>query len=740
MGRVLAYRDRALDRPVAVKVSHKDDASARGTLFREASVIGRLEHPHIIPVYDIGEDEEWGAFYVMRLLEQPSLEHALGRLRDGESEHSHGRLLRFFIQVCEAVDFAHSRGFVHCDLKPENILLGSFGEVFVVDWGLAFEMGKDRHPRGGTPGFMPPEQLAQRADEIDPRTDVFALGAILYQILTDERPFPSVGFTQWRMALPGEKILSPPRRPSELRRDRSVPAELEEVCMRALALDKEERLGSARELARALDAFLEGTKAKKRRERRAAGLTEQASGLAESYRELLALRSEALDAVTALRAVTAPWDRGEDKEALWEAEERCLVFDALASRTFHSTVSTFEQALDEVPEHGAARRALAELYWAELARPERAADVEAQRTFESLALDHDDGHLRRVLDDGAKVTLVAKDATIVLEQLGEVGLRHIAVRTVAEGPSPLGPLAVPGGVYQARVRFAGGPDRRAPFRVVAGDVVEIDLGVLGASLDPNLIPVPAGHALLGGHESSAFGEELRSFEVGAFLIARSPVTFASYLEWIDELLVTAASAGELRTPRAPEGEPYWRREGSRWEPDRILAFGVEREGLLQLPAVGVTVGDARAFADWQAERSGLPYRLPTSVEWEKAARGVDGRRYPWGHRFDATFCCMRDARPAPARLERSGQFPEDESPYGVMDLAGGVADWVDAPSAHRAIARGGAWCDWPADGQLAAEKPYRAEERSPRVGFRLACSVPSGPVRPGTLLAGAARR
>jgi len=179
MGRVLAYQDRLLGRRVAVKLARKEGGQqAASALRREAQVAGQLEHPNIIPIYDMGEDPEDGPFYLMRMVREPSLEHAFTKVRRGQSDLSHGRLLRLFIQVCQAVEYAHSRGIIHCDLKPENVLLGSFGEVFVVDWGFAYKLGDDTRPRGGTPGYMPPEALARQKGEIDARTDIFSLGVI----------------------------------------------------------------------------------------------------------------------------------------------------------------------------------------------------------------------------------------------------------------------------------------------------------------------------------------------------------------------------------------------------------------------------------------------------------------------------------------------------------------------------------------------------------------------------------
>jgi serine/threonine protein kinase len=191
MGVVYSARDRVLDRDVAVKVLDAFDetgARARG-LLDEARILGRLEHPGIVPVHDAGTLPDGQVFYVMTLVRGERLDRALDRQR------SPNERLELFLRICDAVSFAHAQGIVHRDLKPENVMLGRFGEVLVMDWGVARVMGLVAADEAvvGTPGFMAPEQ-ARRGDQIDGRADVYALGVILRSMVVgvDSRPLAAI--------------------------------------------------------------------------------------------------------------------------------------------------------------------------------------------------------------------------------------------------------------------------------------------------------------------------------------------------------------------------------------------------------------------------------------------------------------------------------------------------------------------------------------------------------------------
>ena len=216
MGEVFVARDEELHREVALKQiqdRHAHDSHSRARFLVEAEVTGGLEHPGVVPVYGLGQYADGRPFYAMRFIKGDSLKEAIDRYHNtadrdaGERALEFRRLLGRFVDVCNAIAYAHSRGVLHRDLKPGNVMLGPYGETLVVDWGLAKVVGRREgvatsdeatlRPEAtsgsaptlagsaiGTPQFMSPEQAAGKLDQLGPATDVYSLGATLYCLLT----------------------------------------------------------------------------------------------------------------------------------------------------------------------------------------------------------------------------------------------------------------------------------------------------------------------------------------------------------------------------------------------------------------------------------------------------------------------------------------------------------------------------------------------------------------------------
>ncbi len=182
MGVVFRAFDRELEREVAVKVLHTHAPGAAARLMQEARILGRLEHPGILPVHDVGTLPDGRVFSVMKLVRGKRLDQHLA------GDRALADRLRIFDRLCDALAFAHANGVIHRDVKPENVMLGAFGEVLVVDWGAAKVRGITPVEHGavlGTPGYMAPEQAAAQAD-VDERADVYALGGLLAFLLCEQ--------------------------------------------------------------------------------------------------------------------------------------------------------------------------------------------------------------------------------------------------------------------------------------------------------------------------------------------------------------------------------------------------------------------------------------------------------------------------------------------------------------------------------------------------------------------------
>jgi serine/threonine protein kinase len=327
MGEVGLYRDGHVGRDVAVKTlqgKFGHDPLAVARFLREARVQGQLEHPSIVPVHDVDVAADGSPFFTMKRVRGTTLEAVLDEARAKgaiQAPFSLRKLLAAFVSVCLAVDFAHRRRVLHRDLKPANVMLGDFGEVYVLDWGIAKVAGDSDEPLSedleatgerppvvptaddvktragtllGTPGYMSPEQI--RGEPLTARSDVYALGAILFEILALEPMHRGAA-----PAIAVSTLKAAHDKPSERAPEGvGVPPELEAICEKATALDPDERYESVRELADAVERYLEGDRDVERRRTLATEHVEAAQRALDESRgpeDFLRSRTEAMRAL-----------------------------------------------------------------------------------------------------------------------------------------------------------------------------------------------------------------------------------------------------------------------------------------------------------------------------------------------------------------------------------------------------------------------------------------------------------
>jgi len=753
MGEVLLVQDRDLRRSVAMKVMKRglaaDDAH-RLKFLAEAQATAQLEHPGIPPIHDLGVTADGAPYFTMKLVRGQTLRQVLHNLllgrKDYREEFNLHRLVTILERICEAMHFAHEKGVLHRDLKPENVMLGDFGEVHVMDWGIARVRGEDadgesrvgtaRTDAGletadgvlqGTVPYMSPEQAEGRVAGLDRRSDVWALGCVLYEVLTLHRAFG------------GDRVLSAVRRgefpPVRARNPRrAVPEDLAALCDRCLRVDPDERPGSAAEIAAALRAWLDGTAERERSHREADDLAARGRAAAARYRaareEAAAARREADAAATRFR----PWQAVEECLPLLEARRRAAEARPAMVRAFAEATRLLEAALLAEEDHAPAREALSDLWRERLAEAERLGEPEDA----VLALDriarYDDGRLARVVSGEGSLRLESEPpgAEVLLHRLeGRHGI-------LSEGPSeslgrtPVEVAALPIGSYLCRLRLPGRREVRYPVHITRNRRWEGCVRLRTAEeIGEGFVLVPAGPFVFGE------GEEARERDLGDFAIGRFPVTFR---EWAEFLIAVEAEQGPgaaaALVPGTPADGPYMERTPDglyRCLPNNVEGPARDRclrehgEGFeMLLPVSGVSWFDAVAYCAWRSRTTGREWRLPTEEEREKAARGVDGRRFPWGDLEHAALGKCRDSRDEMPQPEPVGAFPAAESVYGMGDAAGNSWDWTASwkdDSRRARVLRGGGWINTPPNLRCAFRVGNAPSLRDSAGGFRCARSL-----------------
>lgn len=393
MGEVYLALDRQLQRHVALKVMTPEVAANKDLANRftqEALVLGRLDHPHIVPIHDLGNDTKGRNYYAMKFVRGTTLKDVLHALRQGQASvverYPLSRLLDVYSKVCDAVAYAHSKGIIHRDLKPANIMIGEFGEVMVMDWGISKILNQPESrilpvepftPKEGTqygtimgtPSFMAPEQAAGQLEIINERTDIYSLGAILYNILTLRPPITGSSTNAKVMERIKSGQISPPIAFTNDSNDATVllhcpdhqvPEALSAVAMQALSKAQSDRYPDIHSLQRDVAAFTAGYAPKAEK----AGLFRQMR-LTVRRHAILAAASGVIILLTLIFASHAYWSERQQSKVIAQyaaAAPKCheLAGQLMNRGLFREALSPAELSTQLVPEKAK--------YWRRLAR------------------------------------------------------------------------------------------------------------------------------------------------------------------------------------------------------------------------------------------------------------------------------------------------------------------------------------------------------------------------------------
>jgi serine/threonine-protein kinase len=774
-GMVLRAWDRVLDRPVAIKLLRPDLGAHEGIRRRfqaEARIIARLSHPGVVAIHDRGELDDGRLWFAMKLVRGRTLEDVIGALhtatgREGWRGTADGWTLRRCVEAvarcADAVAYAHSQGVVHRDLKPSNLMVGEFGEVLVMDWGLAraADMTGPDDPSGpvavdaaprttrfgralGTPAFMAPEQARGAHHLVGPHSDVYSLGCVLFMLLAGVPPFTGAPMSILRQVLSGP----PPPLAAVVSRDHPlVPPALAELVEAATAPEPSQRPADAGSFARRLRAWLDGSE----RRSRARALVRQARmqwpAVAHRRSQAAELRQTARQLLDGVQS----YDPVSRKAPAWSLEERAEELELEAAREEAEFLHTARSALQLAADLPEARELLADHARDRLVAAEARGDHLAAALHATDLQTYDNGRYGAFLRGDGVLSLSTTPPGATVEAFRCVRRQR---RLVEEpigilGRTPLREVALPRGSYVLVIRAQGQDAVRYPVLIERmghwagrppGATASQPIVLPPASKEPSVL-VPAGWFRAGGDPLAVDSLSARRVWVDGFVMARDPVTNAEWLRFVNDLLARGEEVADLvpRVVGAGHEGPAWDLDGRGlyrlpqvvvepqvpWEPDA--------------PVVRVSQLAARRYAAWLAARTGLPWRLPDELEWEKAARGVDGRRFPWGDHTDGTWACTADSHGSHARIAPVHAFPEDLSPYGIRGLGGNCQAWTRSPwSPHRPdapdggrlvvapdeggdlrVVRGGSWAAVADRSRSAGRLVGRPDHTYMRVGVRV---------------------
>ena len=648
-----------------------------------------------------------------------------GRPYHPDDDRTLFRLVDMFRDICKAVAFAHQHKVIHRDLKPSNIMVDEDDEVLVVDWGLAQVTSQDQEGHTqistllsgeegkhnslinsslcGTPGYMAPE-LTMKEMRPQYAHDIFALGSIFFEMLNGV-PLVSADrvYERFKKGMRGEfqdfiVVESDGEEGTEAtylsHSGFAIPTELVNICYAMIKVDPEQRVSSVRELTDVIGQWLDGTQQRKA----ALEALAQAEQLDDQIALLEREQGEVQSQVSMLENTLDLLSSENQKRVLWEVEDQVDALKREQALISERQLQGLRSALVHKSDLMAAHAALAIRYQrrhqiAEMEgddREQMIAELNMREHLNEVASPHPlQIRLERYLEGTGSINIQTDPphARLTLQpyQLDHRRLKLGDERWKKE--APLEQVVIEQGSYLLTVQSEGYHTVNYPISIERcehyvnqnpeGSKEALQLLPLG-ELGPDDCYVPASWCWLGGDPHTPNSLPKQRVWIDGFVIRKYSVTHEEYLKFINSLVHTGLSDdAHLHVPREQSsskdelGQAVYHLSE---QGDYTLPVSQSPEYGRQ-PVTMIQWQSALAYAQWLSQQDGKPWRLPTEFEWEKAARGVDGRFYPWGDYHDPTWSCMKDSHDGPVKIVTVDEFPVDESVYGVRGTAGNTRDW-----------------------------------------------------------------
>lgn len=802
MGTVFAAKDSLFYRNVALKIMRTDlrtqDKNVN-SFIREARITAQIDHPNIVPVYNLGIFQEMGPYFSMKKVDGITLAEILKKLENNdekfENDFSLRRRLEIFISVCNGVAFAHSKGVVHCDLKPGNIMVGNYGEVFIMDWGMAiYRSDKDLSSKNqkidlrekdnyiktesfsvqqsvnGTPAYMAPEQIFGKTDSIDEQTDVYALGVMLYAILTcTQSPYPPKLAAEeiFNRALSGNFLH--PRKKAKKRR---ISRELELVCLKAMSPYKHERYKNVRDLMQDIRNILDMhpvevynspvlnfIKYCRRHPMIPTALVGAAItlGVFYSYFSLVnLLNANALHEVLILnnnesmpiynrmyielsrnpnsKKIELEYDYSFDEIKDFELKNLSAKLDLACMQSLEALTKLNDITLNSkyLPQIIKAldfciKYSLLTHNSENINKIQAIDDGLVYTAYKKII--RNNSKLRRQLqmlsinsaelvfntDDDLDIFISKQIDQDMIEQNIENKENNNSEMLLKKGSFN---MILKKGEYSLLISDKKGHNVTIPVLLDAGENIEINFKF------PSWIPPGCVYVHEGEYYSNIFNHYSygRRVYTDSFFVLDREVTIGEYLEFFKTL--TDRKKKEVCNP-----DLLFHREGKFYI--RKL-FSVDNKIMspytADMPLVGISGEGADAFCEYMSKKLNIKCRLPYFSELEKTARGSGKRLFVWGNRYNPAYALLAD-NPEVKNFKFGAnpkKFPHDYSLYGVYDLTGNVRELVKLKkdiNGDEFAVYGGSYKN--TSGYAKCGTLSRFSENRTDIGFRYVVEIPS---------------